>query len=514
VSFVIGVDIGSQSVKALLLDPDGRAVRTASRPVRMSHPASGWAEQDPAEWESALSGTVRELMASGAAAPAEVAVLALACQVDGVVAVDADLRPLRPAIIWLDRRAEREARRLAEAVGGEVIFGRTGLVPDATHMAPKMMWLYEHEPAVAAQVRSFAPVASYLLARLTGISAQDPANASSTLLFDLVEGRWCERLCAAARVDPALLPPVRSAGELAGALTTRAADALGLTTRTAVCVGTGDEHAASVAAGAVHPGVIADVTGTAEPVTVAALEPVFDPHRLVETHAHAVDGRYLVENPGFVSGGSTLWLAEKVLGRPQADVFSLAAHAPAGSDGVLFLPALSGATAPRWNSGMRGAFAGLAMTTGAGHLTRAVIEGCAFALRDIVDRLDALGLAGNTGAAGTGSGGTGSGGTGSGGTGEVRVVGGGGRSRLWCQIKADVLDRPLRRLLTAEATAMGAAMLAGVAAGTFADIDDAVARGVRLDPEPIVPEPAGVAVYAEAYSRYRRLFDHVEEALA
>jgi xylulokinase len=258
-----------------------------------------------------------------------------------------------------------------------------------------------------------------------------------------------------------------------------------------VCVGTGDEHAASLAAGAVRPGVIADVTGTAEPVTVASPEPVVDPAQLVETHAHAAAGMFLVENPGFVSGGSTLWLAERILRCAQADVFDLAARSPAGSDGVLFVPALSGAMAPRWNSAMRGAFAGLAMNTTAEHLARAVLEGCAYALRDIVDRLDALGLA----------------------DGEVRVVGGGGRSALWCQVKADVLNRPVRRVLAEEATALGAALLAGMAVGTFTDISDAVDRAVALAPDPVTPDPAGVEAYAAAYPRYRTLFDHIEEAL-
>jgi xylulokinase len=490
-SYVIGVDVGSQSVKGVLLDPDGRQVKTAAQPLRMSHPAAGWAEQDPVDWERALAAVVQELTTS--AVP--VAVLALACQVDGVVAMDAELRALRPGIIWLDRRAEAQTSRLEATVGREALFRRTGLVPDASHTAPKMMWLREHEPETVARARFLAPVAGYLVGRLTGVPAQDPANASSTMLFDLARGAWNEELCAAAGIDPVLLPPVRPSHEPAGPLTPEAAAALGLTTRTLVCVGTGDEHAASLAAGAVTPGVIADVTGTAEPVTVSGTEPVLDPEQLVETHAHAVFGRYLIENPGFVSGGSTLWLASEVLQRRQSDVFTLAAAAPAGSDGVLFLPALSGAMAPRWSSGMRGAFAGLAMNTGASHLARAVLEGCAYALRDIVDRLDALGLAGGD-------------------AGEVRIVGGGGRSRLWCQLKADVLDRPVRRLLAEEATALGAALLAGVAAGTFTDFEDAVARTVVLDPEPITPDPAGVAAYAEAYPRYRRLFDHVEEALA
>ena len=253
-------------------------------------------------------------------------------------------------------------------------------------------------------------------------------------------------------------------------------------------VGTGDEHAASLGAGAAGPGVVVDVTGTAEPVTAVADQVVLDPERMVETHAHAVPGRLLVENPGFVSGGSTLWLARSVLGIDQGEVFDLAARAPAGSDGVIFLPALSGAMAPRWNENMRGAFTGLALNHDGRQLARAVLEGCAFALRDIVDRLAALGLGG-----------------------EVRVVGGGARSRLWLEIKAGVLGRPVRPVLAAEATALGAALLAGTAAGTFRDLDDAVARAVQLAPTTVDPDPALHERYDEAYVRYRGLFDAIEE---
>jgi xylulokinase len=258
-----------------------------------------------------------------------------------------------------------------------------------------------------------------------------------------------------------------------------------------VVVGSGDEHAASLGAGAVAPGTITDVTGTAEPVTAVAAELVFDPERLVETHAHAVDGAWLIENPGFVSGGSTMWLSETVLGVPQGELFDHAAAVPAGSDGVLFLPTLCGATAPRWNDRVRGVFAGLSLNHDRGHLARAVLEGCAFALRDIVTRLDAMGLGGP----------------------EIRVVGGGARSPLWMQIKADVTGRPVRAVLAPEPTALGAAILAGVGSGMFADAAAAVARVVALAPEPILPRPDAVAVYDEAYQKYLALFDAVEVAL-
>jgi xylulokinase len=490
--YLIGADIGSQSVKAVLLDPDGQIVGTAGRGCTMAHPASGWAEQDPADWTSGLAGAVRQLLGSHEVKPSEVTHLGLASQVDGVVAVDDRLRPLRPGIIWLDRRASGQAAALAGRLGAETIFDITGLNADASHVAPKLMWLREREPDTFARATAFPPVGGYLLGWLTGLLAQDHANASSTLLYNVRTGAWDERMLQAAGLDPGLLAAIRPSAEVAGALTAQAAEALGLSRDCVAVIGTGDEHAACIGAGATVAGLVADVSGTAEPVAVTAPHAVFDPEFVVETHAHAITGLLLVENPGFVSGGCTLWCAEAILGTDQAGLFELAARAPAGSDGVLFVPALSGATVPRWNDRMRGVFAGLGMNHDRGHLARAVIEGCTFALRDVMGRLDALGLAGP----------------------EIRVVGGGGRSELWLQIKADVTGRIVRQVTAQEPTALGAAVLAGLAAGVFADAADAVDRTVTLAPRAYEPDPRVGAVYQERYAQYRALYDGAEGALA
>jgi xylulokinase len=490
-SYVIGADVGSQSVKGCLLAPDGSVVAVARHPCAMRHPASGWAEQDPAVWRAGLTAVVGELLARAGVAGREVGGLGLACQVDGVVPVDAALRPLRDAVIWLDRRASGEAAALARAVGDQKLFELTGLNCDASHSAPKMMWLRDHEPGTYRETRWLQAVSGYLVGWLTGAVVIDHANASSTLLYDVARRGWSAELADAAGIEVAMLPDIGASTDLAGGLTRAAADLLGLAPGCPVVVGTGDDHAAALAAGLLRPGLVVDVTGTAEPVGAVAAEVTFDEQRLVETHAHAVPGTLLVENPGFVSGGSTLWLAESVLRCPQAELFDRAAQAPPGSDGILFLPALSGSTAPRWNDRMRGAFAGLAMNHDGGHLARAVLEGCAYALRDIVDRLAALGLAED----------------------EVRVVGGGARSPLWLQIKADVLGRPVRAVLAEEPTALGAAMLAGVAGGTFADFDDAVARTVVTAP-PVRPDPGRTARYADSYAAYQRLFDGIEDSTA
>jgi xylulokinase len=457
----------------------------------MSHPASGWAEQDPAHWEQALAQTVREVREAAGVGRDDVAMLGLACQVDGLVAMDSRLRALRPGIIWLDRRATRQSDALAAAAGEAALIERTGLNPDASHTAPKAMWLRDEEPEHYRAARWLAPVGGHLNGWLTGEVVQDHANASSTLVYDLRRRAWSEELVEAAGLDMQRLPAIRAASDVIGPLRPEAAEALGLSQRCQVVVGTGDEHAAAVGAGALAPGIVVDVTGTAEPVAVPSGEVVVDDERLVETHAHAVDKMLLVENPGFVSGGSTQWWAA-TQGLPQGDIFALAEQAPPGSDGVLFLPTLSGAFAPRWNEHMRGCFAGLALNHTPAHLARAVLEGCAYALRDIVDRFAAMRIGGD----------------------EIRVVGGGARSSLWLQIKADVTGQPVRPVLGDCATSMGGAMLAGVGAGSFADLGEAADRAVELAAEPVQPRPETVEAYEAAYRAYRRLFDGIEGALS
>src|ERR1700722_653584 len=224
--YLIGADIGSQSVKAVLLDPDGTTVATAGRPCEMRHPASGWAEQDPALWRDGLAGAVRQVLAATGISAAQVSHLGLASQVDGVVPVGPSLEPLRPAIIWLDRRATAEARALAAKLGTDRIFACTGLNADSSHIAPKLMWLRTHEPEIFRGAMSFPPVGGYLLDWLSGGLAQDHANGSSTLLYDVQAGAWDADMLAAADIDPAVLAEIRPAAEVAGTLTPAAAEAL------------------------------------------------------------------------------------------------------------------------------------------------------------------------------------------------------------------------------------------------------------------------------------------------
>jgi len=489
VGYVVGCDLGSQSAKAVLMSPDGVILATASATYAMQHPRSGWAEQDPAAYRDGLASSIRAVIAKSGIDAADVTHLGLSSQVDGVVALDAELRPLRSAIIWLDRRATNEVARLGESIGAEELFRRTGLNLDASHTAPKMMWLAAHEPEIYARSASLPSVGGYAVAWLTGRSIQDHANSSSTLLYDVVARDWSDELIDAAGLDRAKLPEIGRSTDVAGSLTAEAADALGLTTGCHVVVSTGDDHASCLGAGGVHPGVVIDIVGTAEPVGVASPVPVFDSTRLVETHAHAVDGMYLIENPGFVSGGNTLWFAKNVLGVTQQEFFDLAERSEPGARGVRFIPALTGSMAPRWNDWMRGTFSGLSMNHDASDMARAIIEANSFAFRDIYDRLRALGLAES-----------------------VRVVGGGSRSDLWLTIKATLCDSPVSRVTTEETSAAGGALLAAVAAGIFRSLHEAVDAVVEVDLGTVEPDAAGAAAYEDAYVEYRELFDALESA--
>lgn len=484
---VIGCDVGSQSLKGVLIGGDGTILAEASTPYDLSFPHPGWAEQDPIAWLGALGAVVAELLERSSLGAEEVGTLGLASQVDGVVAVGGRGEPLRPAIIWMDRRAEVQREALGRWLPPERIFDVTGLNLDSSHVAPKILWLRDEEPEVYRDARALLLPGSYVVSYLTGERVVDYSNASSTMLYDVRSKDWSEEMLAATGLEPELLGRVAPADEVAGTLTAEAAREIGLRAGTKVVVGCGDEHGACLGAGLVRPDLICDIAGTAEPVAAAAPEPVFDETGLVETHAHADSRLWLIENPGFVSGGSIRWYSDNVAHAGYGEIIPPAEKIPPGSEGLVFLPCLSGAMTPTWNGNARGVFYGLSMKHELAHMTRAVFEGCAYGFRDIVDRFEALGIGGE----------------------EVRVVGGGARSPFWCQVKADVTGRVLRILKDPEATATGAAMLAGVAEGVYASLDDAAGRLVEIG-ETYEPEGDARAAYDEGYGLYRAAYAALE----
>jgi xylulokinase len=496
--YVIGADVGSQGMKTVLLDEAGSIVANAYAAYDPRYPAPNWAEEMPAEWEAALTTTVRQVMhASGAPAGAVVA-LALGSQVDGLVCVGDNDEALRPAIIWLDRRATAQCDALGQSIASHDLFHLTGANLDSSHVAPKILWVRDHEPAIFARSRYFLLPGSFMAYRLTGEAVVDYSNASSTLLLDVRAKQWAQRMLNITGLDKERLGRVAGATSVAGTLSSFAAAKLGLTTRTLVAVGSGDEHAACVGAGVTHSSTVCDINGTAEPVCAVASQPAFDEQGLLETHCHADQEAWLIENPGFVSGGSYRWFVDACAShervhaeRRSISVYDLlngeAEQAPAASEGLIFLPCLSGAMTPTWNADARGVFFGLSMAHGRGHMVRAILEGTAYGLRDNVDRMAEIGLNPQ----------------------EIRAVAGGACGRLWLQIKADVTRLPVTVPRELETTALGAAMLAGVAGGLFANLREA-AQAVVAVITTIEPNPAHKQTYDDAYALYRMLYDALQ----
>jgi len=487
---VIGIDVGSQGAKAVLVGHDGECLASARKPYSPTVVGSVRVEQDPSVWVSALRELVPELTAKAGAGPTDVSHLALACQVDGIVPVDSKGEPLRPAMIWMDRRASKQTDFLDEVAGSDAVFMRTGLNLDPSHGAPKMMWLLENEPEVCRQAERFLPVGSFLVSWLTGEVAQDYANASSSMLFDLRTKDWDGCLLGHSGIEKSLLPPVLPAETVAGELKPDRASELGLASSCRVLVGTADEHAAVIAGKAETGSTIIDVSGTAEVVSMVTDRLELDDERLVETHFDADPTHFLLENPGFASGGSVLWLSQ-LLGCSQPDVFELAEGQAAGNGGLTFIPALNGSVTPRWNPRMGGAFFPLDLSHGAGALSRAVLEGCAFALRDVVDRLRSMSPAAS----------------------EIVALGGGSRSSLWLQMKADVTGMPVRAVMDHSPSACGAAAIALVAAGVHPDTATAMAMISAGPDASFEPDPGSAEAYEESYGRYRSMFDALEPIL-
>jgi xylulokinase len=482
--YVIGCDVGSQGTKAILLSTEGGYVCEAYEGYSIDYPHPLWAEQPVERWLNALNLAIRRLISESGAAPRDIRALSLATQVDGVIPIDAQGRPLHPAIIWMDRRAAAQCGQVRQELNEDRIFELTGLNLDATHVAPKIRWLADQHPEIYEKSKYFLLPGSYMAYALTGELGVDFSNASSTLLLDVHTRDWSPAMCEAFGIDPSTLAPVGPANAILGKLSQAFSEQLGLSSETLIMVGCGDEHAACLGAGVTLPGLVGDIAGTAEPVCAASREPTFDVTRLVETHCHADPDLWLLENPGFVSGGNLRWFRDQFAkGEPYAVLDSEAASVPAGAEGLTFLPSLMGAMAPTWNESARGTYAGFTLAHGRGHFVRALLEGTAYAVRDITTRMQAAGIELH----------------------ELRVVGGGAKSSLWNQIKADVTGLPVNVPEITETTALGAAFLALVGVGAYRNLAEASEQIVKIQ-QRIDPNPHSESMYAEAYERYRSTY--------
>ncbi len=495
---MLGCDIGSQGLKTVLFDANGKLIATATRsyPIEFPHPT--WADQDPQHWLHALIETITEVLDHPEADRNKVKSIGLSSQVDSVIPVDKNCKPLRKAIIWMDRRSVSECDWVSERQSPGEIFQLTGLNIDASHVVPKILWIRNNEPAVYERCYKLLLPGSFILFHLTGEFAVDYSNASSTMLLDVRKRAWSNTLIEAFQIDPEKLVNVYGASEVVGKILPEVSSRTGLDPNTQVVVGSGDEHAATLGAGVVSEGYACDIVGTAEPVACISNEILFDPTRLVETHCGWDDQAWFMENPGFVSGGNYRWFrdnfspletkAAKALNLSEYQLMDLeAATIPPGSEGLIFLPCLMGAMVPEWNNLARGTLYGLTLKHTKAHVVRAILEASAYGLNDIIRSMERLGCKID----------------------EIRVVGGGAQSRIWRQVKADVTKRAISLPHITETSSFGAALLGGIGVGIFKDANDAASNVVSIK-EQIEPDLRAAEIYDPMYTMYRELYASVK----
>jgi xylulokinase len=468
VTQLVGLDVGTTGVKALALSPDGEVLARAEESYGLSTPHPGWAEQDPEDWWHAAE---RALAALGG----EPTAIGLSGQMHGLVVLDDRDRVLRPAILWNDQRTEAECVEIEERVGLTRLIQLTGNRALTGFTAPKLLWLRRHEPSTYARVARVLLPKDYVRLRLTGGEhAIDVADASGTLLFDVAERRWSQEMLETFELDPAWLPRSLESPEVSGET------AAG----TPVAAGAGDQAAAALGVGVDRPGPVSVVLGTSG--TVFAALPAFaaDPQARVHVFCHAVPGSWHAMGVMLSAAGSLRWLRDALGSESGYDeLTALAREWPPGTEGLTFLPYLTGERTPHADPHARAAFAGLTIRHDRGALVRAVLEGVAYGLRDSLELLRKLGVDPRAG----------------------HVSGGGARSELWLRILSSVLGLPIQRTATDDGSAYGAALLGGVAAGVFRDVHEAVATCVRLL-DPVEPDPQWSAAYERGYRRFRLLY--------
>jgi xylulokinase len=481
----LGIDISTTGSKAIVIDERGEIRSSASSPHTLQSPRPLWSEQDPGQWWEAASASIRTALEQAGPAGEDIAAVGLTGQMHGLVLLDEAGEVLRPAILWNDQRTQAQCDEIHARVGKEKFIQITGNVALTGFTAPKILWVQENEPEVYARIAHMLLPKDFVRYKLTGKMAMDKADGAGTVLMDLKARNWSPEILAALDIPANWMPGLYEGPEITGRVTSGAADRTGLPAGIPVVAGGGDQAAQAVGVGAIHEGIVALTLGTSGVVFATTNSPFIEPGGRLHSFCHSVPERWHLMGVMLSAAGSLRWYRDTFA--PSMDYDQLlkpAAEVTPGADGLLFLPYLTGERTPHPDPLARGAFVGLTVRHSLPHLTRAVLEGVAFGLRDSFELMKNTGLASID---------------------QVRISGGGAKSVLWQQILADVFDSELATVNTTEGAAFGAALLAGVGCGCWPSVDAACEATIQVMGE-VGPNSEAARQYEDVYSMYRELY--------
>lgn len=486
----IGIDVGTSGTKALVINPQGKILAESSANYPCHHPRPLWSEQDPEDWWQATIKVVRAVVKKAKLKPTSVKAIGLSGQMHGSVFLDKADKVIRPAILWNDQRTAAECDEIEKRAGGRKQLIKLVANPALTGFtAPKILWLRNHEPRNFARLTKVLLPKDEIRRRLTGEYATEVSDASGMLLLDVVKRKWSKSLLSKLELDENLLGTCYESEDVTGKLTDSSAKLLGLTTDCVVVGGAGDCAAGAVGNGIVKSGLLNTSLGTSGVVFVHSDEPQFDPEGRLHTFCHAVRGKWHLMGVTLSAAGSLQWFHDNVCavgtkGKPTYEQLTKeAADKPAGADGLQFLPYLAGERTPHLDPNARGAFIGLTQSHTRGHLTRAIMEGVTYALRDSYAIMCDLGVPVK----------------------QIRASGGGAKNPFWRQMQADVLGKPVTAMVADEGAAYGVALLAAVGAGHYKDITEACAATIRTADES-KPNAKMRKVYDAGFPVYQNLY--------
>ncbi len=492
---LLGIDIGTSGTKALVCNQRGKVLATATAEHRISSPKPGWSEQSPLDWWNATVKAIEAVVKKAKLKSEDIGAIGLSGQMHGSVFLGDGEKPLRPAILWNDQRTAEQCRQIEAAAGGRDALIELVANPALTGFtAPKILWVSQHEPQVYERTKHILLPKDYIRFRMTGEYATEVSDASGMLLLDVANRTWSDRLLALLQIDKSLLPRLYESPEITGTLNAHAASSLGLRAGTPVVGGGGDQAAGAVGNGIVTSGIVSATLGTSGVVFAHSEEPTRDPQGRVHTMCHAVPGKWCVFGCMLSAGGSFQWLrntlgqAEVALAKkrkidPYELLIGAAQRAPLGSEGLFFLPYLTGERCPHPDPNARGGWIGITSRTTRDTLIRSVLEGVTFGMRDALQIMREMNIP----------------------ISEVRGSGGGARSAFWRQLQADIYQLPIVTTNAEEGPAYGAALLAGVGIGVWSSVAEAC-RACIKQRSTITPGAKRAAAYDRHYAIYGTLY--------
>ena len=484
-AYFLGIDTSTTSSKALLINEYGEVIAVASNPHTLQIPKPLWSEQDPREWWEAVSASIKSVLEKAGISGERIAAIGLTGQMHGLVLLDESGNVLRPAILWNDQRTQSQCDEIHQRIGKEKFIQITGNIALTGFTAPKILWVKENESNVFSQAKHVLLPKDYIRYKLTGEYAMDKADGAGTVLFDLKSRNWSDEILSALDIPRAWMPKTFEGIEFTGYVTEEAAFITGLKAGTPVAAGGGDQAAGAVGVGSVEPGVVALTVGTSGVVFATTPSALIEPDGRLHAFCHAVPGMWHFMGVMLSAAGSLQWYRDTLAPNMSFDdLLKEAESIPAGSEGLQFLPYLSGERTPHPDPLARGAFIGLTLRHSRAHMTRAVLEGVSFGLKDSFTLIQNAGLGAIT---------------------QVRASGGGTKGALWRQILSSVLEAELVTVNTTEGAAYGAALLAGVGAGAWSDVISACKACVKITGSTL-PDFEQADIYRKAYSLYQELY--------